>query len=201
LSSAMGALGRHPVVTPATKVGDPTLTDQTPISASGLVQQANRVAMGANSSGTKSVSVTTTGTGTPPENEPAPRSDATPPETAKAAADQGTPQSDPNELKPGSTDASDPKAASDPKGSSDPKTAANVPDPNELKPDVAPTDQPAPAPGQVNEIQQGANGTAQAPGNGNSASSQDLADDKEVASSKHKKKKGLSKIIPIPKIP
>src|SRR5712692_10604215 len=63
LSSAMGALGRHPDVTPATKVGDPTLTDQTPISASGLVQQANRVAMGANSSGTKSVSVTTTGTG------------------------------------------------------------------------------------------------------------------------------------------
>src|SRR5216684_2760331 len=57
LSSAMGALGRHPDVTPATKVGDPTLTDQTPISASGLVQQANRVAMGANSSGTKSVSV------------------------------------------------------------------------------------------------------------------------------------------------
>ena len=124
LSSAMGALGRHPDVTPATKVGDPTLTDQTPISASGLVQQANRVAMGANSSGTKSVSVTATGTGTPPENEPAPRSDATPPETAKVPADQGTTQPDPNELKPGSTDASE-KAASDPKGASDPKTGAN----------------------------------------------------------------------------
>jgi len=195
LSSAMGALGRHPDVTPATKVGDPTLTDQTPISASGLVQQANRVAMGANSSGSKSVSAVTTGTGTPPENEPAPRSDTTPPETAKSSADQGTPQPDPNESKPGSTDASDPK------GATDPKTEASVPDPNELKPDVAPTDQPAPAPAQVNEIQQGANGTAQAPGSGNSASSRDLADDKEVASSKHKKKKGLSKIIPIPKMP
>jgi outer membrane protein assembly factor BamD len=207
LSSAMGALGRHPDVTPATKVGDPTLTDQTPISASGLVQQANRVAMGANSSGTKSVTAVTTGTGAPPENEPAPRSDATPPETAKTPADQGTTQPDPNELKPGSTDSSDPKAASDPKtasdpkGATDPKTEASIPDPNELKPDVAPADQPAPAPGQVNEIQQGANGTAQGPGNGNSASSQDLADDKEVASSKHKKKKGLSKIIPMPKIP
>jgi len=151
--------------------------------------------MGANSSGTKSVSAVTTGTGAPPENEPAPRSDATPPETPNAPADPGTLQPDPNEPKPGSTDASDPK------GATDPKTEAIAPDPNELKPDVAPTDQPAPAPAQVNEIQQGANGTAQAPGNGNSASSQDLADDKEVASSKHKKKKGLSKIIPIPKIP
>src|SRR3989454_7653315 len=31
LSSAMGAFGRHPDVTSATKVGDPTLTDQAPI--------------------------------------------------------------------------------------------------------------------------------------------------------------------------
>jgi hypothetical protein len=86
----------------------------------------------------------------------------------------------------------------DPKDASDPKTAANAPDPNELKPDVAPTDQPAPAPAQVNEVQQGASGTPQA--SANSSSSQDLADDKDIASSKHKKKKGLSKIIPLPKM-
>jgi hypothetical protein len=46
----------------------------------------------------------------------------------------------------------------------------------------------------VNEIQQGSTGTAQSAG----AASQELADDKDIASSKHKKKKGLSKIIPLP---
>jgi outer membrane protein assembly factor BamD len=201
LGSVMGALQKHPDVSPATRMGEPTLVDPPPISASGLVQQANRVAVGAKSSGSQAVSVQTTGTGAPPENEPAPRSDAPAPETASKGDSGSQPApSDPNELKPGAIGVSDP-AASDPKDASDPKTAANAPDPNELKPDVAPTDQPAPAPAQVNEIQQGANGTAQAPGNGTSASSQELADEKDVASSKHKKKKGLSKIIPLPKMP
>jgi hypothetical protein len=66
-----------------------------------------------------------------------------------------------------------------------------------LKPDVS-ADQPAPAPAQVNEIQPG-NGTSaaatQAPPN--NADGQQLADDKDLASSKHKKKKGLlHKVIP-----
>ena len=90
---------------------------------------------------------------------------------------------DPNELKPSAA------------AGSDPSTAAAVPDPNELKPDAATTDTPAQAPAQVNEIQQGAATNPQAAGD---ASSQDLASDKDIASSKHKKKKGLSKIIPIP---
>jgi len=72
---------------------------------------------------------------------------------------------------------------------------AAAPDSNELKPDVAPTDQPAPAPPQVNEIQPGVAPATSA----DSASSQELASDKDLASSKHKKKKGLSKYIPLPK--
>ena len=74
--------------------------------------------------------------------------------------------------------------------------AAAAPDPNELKPD-APADQPAPAPAQVNEIQPG-NGTSPAAQNASSnADGQQLADDKDLASSKHKKKKGLlHKVIP-----
>jgi hypothetical protein len=71
---------------------------------------------------------------------------------------------------------------------------ATSPDPNELKPDV-PADQPAPAPTQVNEIQPG-NGTSAAAQNAN-ADGQQLADDKDLASSKHKKKKGLlHRVIP-----
>ncbi len=200
LSTLMGALQKRPDVSAATKVGEPPLEDKEPISASGIVQQAQKVAVDTKSSGSKTATVVTTGTGAPPESEPAPRSDAQPPETTSKndGGSQPAPP-DPNELKPHST--GDPVGGdgriNDPKDASDPKSAANVPDPNELKPDVPPTDQPAPAPAQVNEIQQGASGTPQAAAN--AASSQELADDKDVASSKHKKKKGLSKIIPLPK--
>ena len=134
----------------------------------------------------------TTGTGAPPENQPAPRSDEIPGVTP---ADQGTPQTssdlkapaDPNELKPGTV-------SSDP---ANPAVAA-APDPNELKPNVAQETQPAPAPAQVNELQVQPSGTTAAPSDPNAvSSSKDLADDNEVASSKHKKKKGLRKIIPM----
>jgi outer membrane protein assembly factor BamD len=183
LSRAMGMVGRHPDVTPAARIGDPTLEDKTPVSASTLVQQANKVAMGTKPSDSHTVSVQTTGTGAPPENEPAPRSD-----TAQAADNSGggdpsepAAQPDPNELKPNAgTDTADTKAA--------------APDPNELKPNVDP--QPAAAPAQVNEIQPGAK--AQAPPNGSASSSdQELADDNAIASSKRKKKKGLLKVIPL----
>jgi outer membrane protein assembly factor BamD len=192
VNSFMGALQKHPNVTAATKVGEPTLVDPEPISASGIVKAAQRVAV-AKTSASDTVSAKT-GTGAPPESEPAPRSDTPAPEAASTAdlGAQATP--DPNELKPGST-GTDP-AASDP-SISDPKPVSAAPDPNELKPDVASADQPAPAPAQVNEIQPG--GTPAASADKDSASSQELASDKDLASSKHKKKKGLSKYIPLPK--
>jgi hypothetical protein len=43
-------------------------------------------------------------------------------------------------------------------------------------------------------VQNGAN--AQTPANATTASDQELADDQMISSSKHKKKKGLGKIIP-----
>ncbi len=194
LSRVMGTVGRHPDVSPATKVGDPTLEDKTPVSASTIVQQANRAAIGAKPD-SRSVSVETTGTGAPPESEPAPRSDAAAPETAPAAADPNSNSQpappDPNEFKP---DAAAPGAkAAEP--------AATVADPNELKPNVAqdgqPASVPAQAPAQVNEIQLPgtANGSADTQPGGAAASSEP-ADDKEIASSKHRKKKGLRKIVP-----
>jgi outer membrane protein assembly factor BamD len=191
LSSAMGAFSRHPDVSSATKVGDPPLVDPEPISASTLVQEAGRVA-GGKSSGTESVTVETISTDKHPENEAAPRSDAPASTEAPPAQDAGTQpgEADPNELKPLAESAG---GSSDPNGS---KAAAPVSDPNELKPNIPQDSQPAPAPAQVNEIQQGDSAAAQA-ANGNTASSgQDLADDNAVASSKHKKKKGLRKIIP-----
>jgi outer membrane protein assembly factor BamD len=192
VNSVMGALQRHPDVSAATKVGEPTLVDPEPISASGIVQAAQRVAVG-KTSANDTISATA-GKGAPPESEPAPRSDAPAPEataTTDPAAQAATP--DPNELKPGSTGTE--PAAGDP-SASNPTAVAAAPDPNELKPDVAP-DQPAPAPAQVNEIEPG--GAPTPAGDSASSPSQDLASDKDVASSKHKKKKGLSKYIPLPK--
>jgi outer membrane protein assembly factor BamD len=198
VSSVVGIFQRHPDVTAATKVGEPPLVDPEPISAGEIVQKAQRAAV-AKTSATDTATVTTAaGTGAPPPSEPAPRSDA--PASVASASDPATQpaQPDPNELKPGAADAGagDPNSA-DPnsKNASDPNAVAAAPDPNELKPDVAPTDQPAPAPAQVNEIQPGETPAASA----DATASPDLASDKDVASSKHKKKKGLSKYIPLPK--
>jgi outer membrane protein assembly factor BamD len=192
LSHMMSGFERHPNVSSATRIGDPTLNDPTPVSASVLVQQAGRVAAGG-SKGNDSLSVTTV-KGPPGPNEAAPRSDDAAPDPAAAPADPNAApaQPDPNELKP-SPDAVIGPAATP----ADPNAAAAAPDPNELKPDV-PADKPAPAPTQVNELQPG-NGTApaaaqDAPSN---AAGEQLADDKDLASSKHKKKKGLlHKVIP-----
>jgi outer membrane protein assembly factor BamD len=183
LSKMMSAFERHPNVIPAAKIGDPTLTDPTPVSASTLVQRASKVAMGSKGGDSLTVQPVNANTGA---NQPAPRSDSPSQDSASASGDTNTAQSqpDPNELKP--NDASDPPA----------QAAAN--DPNELKPN-APSDQPAPPPAQVNEIQQGGSGStpADAQNAASDANGQQLADDKDLASSKHKKKKGLlHKVIP-----
>ncbi len=196
LSKVMKTFAKHPNVAETTKVGEPTLVDPTPMSASQVVQQATRAAMGGTDS--HSVSVETVNGGAPGPDQPAPRSDAPVPADAAAAdnsasANSSSPpaaaQPDPNELKPNTGPA----------------------DPNELKPNVG-TDsgQALPPPQQVNEIQSGAatppvsgatntaaatNGKA---GDSSASSTTDQSDDTDatVASSKHKKKKGIHKVVP-----
>src|ERR1700686_1830392 len=195
LSKVMKTFAKHPNVAEATKVGEPTLVDPTPMSASQVVQQATRAAMG---TGSGSVSIETVKGGAPGPDQPAPRSDTPVPADApaadnSAAANSASPpaavQPDPNELKPNPGPA----------------------DPNELKPNVSEDNgQALPPPQQVNEIQSGT--AAQPPINGTSAtttanqksadssasSSTDKSDDADSteASSKHKKKKGIHKIVP-----
>jgi outer membrane protein assembly factor BamD len=181
LSRMMGAFERRPNTADAAKIGEPTMTDPNPVSASVLVQQANRVAMG--TKGGESLSVQPVNAN-PGENQPAPRSDSADTQTAAAPADTNSAPAaaDPNELKPNA-------------GSADPAPQAAANDPNELKPD-APADQPAPPPAQVNEIQQdGGNSSGQAQ-TAAVANGQQLATDQDLASSKRKKKKGLRKLIP-----
>ena len=184
LSRLMSGFEKHPDVSPATRIGDPTLNDPTPVPASDIVKAASRVAAGGK--GNNSLSVQTI-KGTPTESDPAPRSDTPASDPPATGSDPNAPpaQPDPNELKP------------TPDAAADPAAAAATPDPNELKPE-APADQPAPAPGQVNEIQPG-NGTSPtaAQDASSNAAGQQLADDKDLASSKHKKKKGLlHRVIP-----
>jgi outer membrane protein assembly factor BamD len=179
LSRVMGGFEKRPDMASAAKIGDPTLTDSTPVTASDIVKKANQVALG---QGSNSVAVQAVNAN-PGENQPAPRSDS--PETTAANADTNAnpPAPDPNELKPNTTAA-------------DPPAQAATPDPNELTPNVQ-GDQPAAPPAQVNEIQPGNGGSATAAQNqSSSASGQELATDKDLASSKHKKKKGLRKVIP-----
>jgi hypothetical protein len=180
LASVMSTFSRHPDVSPTTTVGQPTLQEQDLVSAKDLVQAASR----AISPGTAehSVSATAVKDNATTENQPAPRSDDAPKVPAGNAAPGEAAQPDPNELTP---------------------TAANVkpqdtaPDPNELTPNVPHDAGPAEAPGQVNELGQDGGtkggGAAATAGNG---SGQDLATDEMISSSKHKKKKGLERIIP-----
>jgi outer membrane protein assembly factor BamD len=196
LSKVMKTFAKHPNVSEATKIGEPTLVDPTPMSASQVVQQATRAAIGGGSD--NSVSVETVKGGTPGPDQPAPRSDAPVPADASAAdnsasANSSSPpavaQPNPNELKPNSGPA----------------------DPNELKPNVSNDNgQALPPPQQVNEIQNGAatqqatGGTSAAAasngksGDGSASSTTDQSDDTDatVASSKHKKKKGIHKVVP-----
>ncbi len=178
LANVMRNFGHHPSVADAAKVGDPTLVDPTPVAASEVVQRAARVATDNASADNNTASVETLN-GTPPPNEPTPRSDT-------AGTDAAAP--------PASGDAS---AAPTPPATNELTPNASGSDANELKPNVS-ADQgmSAQAPQQVNEIQPGASGQNTA-GSG-TASSDDKASDADVnaASSKHKKKKGIHKIVP-----
>ena len=179
LDRLMSVVKKGPDVTQASKVGDPTLVDPTPVSANQLAGETMRRALGA-PAGEHGLSVETVKGGTPGPNQPAPRSDAPP---AAASADPfarpnaSTP--DPNELKPAAADANELKPS-------------GPPDPNELKPaagsNAGTTDAAAQPPVQVNEIQNGQSA-------GTATASSSLASDQDVSSSKKKKKKGLKKVV------
>jgi len=182
LAKVMRNFAKHPSVADAAKVGEPTLVDPTPMSASEVVQQAARAAAG-NTSDNNTATIETVKNGEPPPNQPVPRSDAA--GTAEGAAPAPASDSAPPVASPAS------------------ELAPNVPasDANELKPNVPADAGQAVPPQQVNEIQSGTPGQANAPGaansaNSTSASDQQSDDDTTTSSSKHKKKKGIHKIIP-----
>jgi outer membrane protein assembly factor BamD len=176
VSHLMANFNKHPDVAQATRVGEPTLVDPTPVSPTDIIQQVTRTMQaGAAGGGNNSVAVETVN-GAPPPNQPAPRSD-TPTETAAPPADT---QASPAGVQP---------AASE--------LTPNVPaDPNELKPNVQDDTQGLPPPQQVNEI--GASSSSTADGKTAEAAAANPDDDTPTgtSSSKKKKKKGLRKLVP-----
>ncbi len=177
LAHLMDVMKRGPDVSEAAKVGEPSLTDPTPVSAKDVTVDSVRQAMGL-PAGEKTVTIEAAKEGTPGANEPTPRSD-NPPPTANANP-FATPAAaaDPNELKPTTPAAS----------------SAATPDANELTPNQGATaannEAPLPPPVQLNELQQD-----QSPQANSANSSSSLATDKDISTSKKKKKKGLKKIV------
>jgi outer membrane protein assembly factor BamD len=195
LNKVVRVFDKHPDTNEAAKVGDPTLVDPKTTSARDVIQQAANAAMG--QTGTQSAKIeAVTGTGAPPPDQPAPRSD-TAVETS-AAVESAAPASNSPAAAPasGGTTAADPNELT-------PNVAA---DPNELKPNVqndsdsANNGQPLPPPAPVNELaSDGSSGggdvkTAAASSSSSAATDEDLA--QGVSSSKHKKKKGLARLNP-----
>ncbi len=169
--------GKHPDISSAATKGEPTMVDPEPMSATEVARQANRAALGDGGKESHGLAVETVGSGPPPANEAAPRSD-TPPVADSASPPPVDAVPDANELKP-----------------NQPAADANAPaDPNELKPNVA-SDGPAPPPlQQANQI--GDNSAATSPSTADSSSSDQLASENDISSSKPKKKKGLEKLNP-----
>ncbi len=184
LTKVMRNFSKHPDVAQAARVGEPTLVDPQPVSATQVAQEATQAltSKSAGESGSATTTVETIGTGKALVGQPAPRSDDPAPATAP---DAGTPAEPPTAAPP--PDASTP--------------AANAPaDANELKPNMEDASgQALPPPQQVNEIQAGtgAQAGAQTPATGDSSTTSDQTkdDDSAISSSKHKKKKGLHKIV------
>ncbi len=96
MSSMLGNFEKHPDVAKAAHVGEPTMVDPEPMTATGVVKQMTSAAMGGG--GDNKVTAETTDGKIAP-NQEAPRSDA-PAATADTAADSKAVVADPNELKP-----------------------------------------------------------------------------------------------------
>ncbi len=169
LQRMMGLVKKGPDVSAASRVGDPPLVDPEVVAATSVIRSetmAVAAGMGDNKVGVEIIK--------PNQPDATPPTDAAPTGAspfggaASAAATPPPAGPDPNELKPSAQ-----------------------PDANELKPADTAGDQALPPPPQVNEIQQGASSSS-ATANSDSTP----ASDKDISTSKKKKKTGLKKIIP-----
>jgi outer membrane protein assembly factor BamD len=167
VSTMLGNFEKHPDVAKAAHVGDPTMIDPAPVTATDVVKKVSRSAMGG---GDGKVTVETTDAGTAG--------------TSSATA------SDP----PVSTVPGEPGAAPDPAAAAA-ELKPTPADPNELKPNVEAADPNALPPlQQSNQLDNGATSSSSA---SSSTAAKDKDEElADISSSKKKKKKGVAKLNP-----
>jgi len=177
-ASMIGTFEKHPQVSNASHVGEPTMVDPDPVTATDVIKNLARVS-GAGGGGDGKLSATVVDGKVEP-NQPAPRSDNPTPAGDTVAPGQDQPA--------GTGTATGTASAAN-------ELTPNVADPNELKPNVDAADPNALPPlQQSNQLD-----TANASGSGTSSTSaagtskEEMAD---ISSSKKKKKKGIGKLNP-----
>jgi outer membrane protein assembly factor BamD len=201
LDRVMMSFHKRPDVSQAARVGEPTMVDPKPTSATDVFQEANNAIRAPAPSDNKVSGEILSNNGTPGPNQPVPRSDA--PATASPTASNDTPP-------PAS-----PAVPSPPAASSDPSSASTGIEELKPTPDAAASSQaaqtttqtpaasddqsdaaapPAPAPPQINEAD--SSGTPATASQAKSASSDQVVQNSNESTSKKKKKKGLGKLNP-----
>lgn len=170
IAKGLSNFEKHPDVAKASHVGEPTMVDPTPVTATDVVRKVTNSLAGGSGPGSK-VTVETVNGAVPP-NQEAPRSDTPATESAPAtAADQPAAQ--------------EPAAAAA-------ELKPNVADPNELKPNVESDPSALPPLQQSNQLDS-SGAASSAVSSSTPAKTEELAD---ISSSKKKKKKGLGKLNP-----
>ena len=172
LTSVVATFAKHPQVGNASHVGEPTMVDPDPVTATDVIKSlAKASGVGGDADSNVNAAVIN---GKIVPNQPAPRSDnPTPAGDVVAPSDQPSAATDPgaaaptNELKP------------------------NVADANELKPNVEQDPNALPPLQQTNELANG--GPTSSTASSSSQSNEDMAD---ISSSKKKKRKGLARLKP-----
>jgi outer membrane protein assembly factor BamD len=170
MSSMLGNFEKHPDVAKASHVGEPTMVDAEPMTATQVVRNLT-TAMG--TGGDSKLTVQTTDGKIAP-NQEAPRSDAPPAAKDPAAA----------------TPPEQPAAQDSAPAASELKPSAA--DPNELKPNVDPDPNALPPLQQSNQLDS-SGGATSGVSSSSTSKTEEMAD---ISSSKKKKKKGISKLNP-----
>ncbi|PYX30752.1 MAG: outer membrane protein assembly factor BamD [Acidobacteria bacterium] len=185
MSNVMGPFSKHPDMARATQLGEPSMTDPTPVNATDVVKAATS-AMGGGKGADAQVSGQIVKVA-PGPNQEAPRSDA-PPAAVPDPAANGT---DPAAVA-AAPPATDPPAAGQQAPAAGELTPNVAADPNELKPNTPADPTALPPLQQNNELANG--GAADSASSSSSSQKQDELVD--ISSSKKKKKKGMAKLNP-----
>jgi len=183
MTSVMGPFTKHPDMGRATRLGEPTMVDPTPVNATDVVRRATLASGGGNGGADTKLGAQVVNVNPAPNQEP-PRSD-TPP---TAVADPATNVADPAAAPPAAEQPA-PQPEAPVAGELVPNVAA---DPNTAKPTAVADPTALPPPQQNNELASG----SPAPSASSSSSAQKADDLVDISSSKKKKKKGMGKLNP-----